>query len=60
MQTKRIYFLKSRTIKKNNMRKKNIKQAGGKKNFEFALSSASAEKNTVKVWKRMPCREKIV
>ena len=31
MQTKRIYFLKSRTIKKNNMRKKNIKQAGGKK-----------------------------
>ena len=58
MQTKRIYFLKSRTIKKNNMQKRNIKQAGGKKKIEFALSSASAEKNAVKVWKRMPRREK--
>ena len=58
MQRKRIYFLKSRTIKKNNMQKRNIKQAGGKKKFEFALSSASAEKNAVKVWKRMPRREK--
>ena len=40
------------------MQKRNIKQAGGKKIFEFALSSASAEKNAVKVWKRMPRREK--